>query len=212
MVARAQEAWQESMVRRLEELRAELRSRDPQIVAMHSGSELADDAVLLTYWDQRVALTWPALEASSPPQEQPCSIFDTAMLLFYLNTADGSPMADRWIGFRELPDGGFYHQAFQGYSGNKIAKVFGEDPEAFSSAAETLGGRALPDLAQHAYLFQPLPRVRLAATLWLGDDEFPAKASVLFDAAASHYLPVDGLALLGSGLARRLIKAFPSPP
>ena len=51
----------------------------------------------------------------------------------------------------------------------------------------------------------------LAATLWLGDDEFPAKASVLFDAASGHYMTIDGLALLGSGLSRRLIKASASP-
>ena len=211
MIARAQEAWEESMIRRLEELREELRPRDPHIVAAQSGGDVEGESILLTYWEQRVALSWPALDAFSSPQGQPCSTFDTAMLLFYLNTADGSPMADRWIGFRELPDGGFYHQAFQGYSGNKIADVFGEEPDALALAAKAIGGQSLPDLAPYAYFFQPLPRVRLAAALWPGDDEFAAKASVLFDAAASHYLPVDGLALLGSGLARRLIKAFPSP-
>jgi hypothetical protein len=134
------------------------------------------------------------------------------MLLYYLHTADGSPLADRWIGFRELPDGGFYHQAFQGYSGNQIAKVFGDEPEAFALAAKVIGGQSLPALAPHAYFFHPLPRIRLAATLWPGDDEFPAKASVLFDAACGHYMPIDGLAILGSGLSKRLIKASASPP
>jgi hypothetical protein len=49
--------------------------------------------------------------------------------------------------------------------------------------------------------------IRLACALWPGDEDFPSKASILFDASASHYMPTDGLALLGSGLARRLIKA-----
>jgi len=52
----------------------------------------------------------------------------------------------------------------------------------------------------------PLPRIRLASILYPGDDEFPARASVLFDAAASHYMTTDGLALLGAGLVGRLIK------
>ena len=39
MIARAQEAWEESMVRRLEELREELRPRDPHIVAARSGGD-----------------------------------------------------------------------------------------------------------------------------------------------------------------------------
>ena len=212
IIAKAQEAWQESMIRRLDELREELRTRDPNSIAMLSDGIFEGDAILLTYWGQSVSLSWPALDAFCPPGGPPCSTFDTAMLLYYLNTADGSPMADRWIGFRELPDGGFYHQAFQGYSGDQIARVFGEEPEAFALAAEAIGGQSLPALAPHAYLFHPLPRIRLAATLWPGDDEFPAKASVLFDAACGHYMPIDGLALLGAGLARRLIKASASPP
>jgi hypothetical protein len=210
IIAKAQEAWQESMVRRLDELREELRTRDPFNVAGYSDGSVEGDTILLTYWGQSVALSWPALEAFSPPEGPPCSIFDTAMLLYYLHTADGSPLADRWIGFRELPDGGFYHQAFQGYSGNQIAKVFGDAPEAFALAAKAIGGQSLPALAPHAYFFHPLPRIRLAATLWPGDDEFPTKASVLFDAACGHYMPTDGLAILGSGLSKRLIKASAS--
>ena len=62
-------------------------------------------------------------------------------------------------------------------------------------------------MAEHAYGFQPLPRIRLAAVLWPGDEDFPTRASVLFDAASNHYMTIDGLALLGSGLASRLAKA-----
>lgn len=212
IIAKAQEAWQESMVRRLNELREELRTRDLFNIAACSDGRVEGEAILLNYWGQSVALSWPALEAFNPPDGTPCSTFDTAMLLYYLHTADGSPLADRWIGFRELPDGGFYHQAFQGYSGNQIAKVFGDEPETFAFAAKAMGGQSLPALAPHAYFFHPLPRIRLAVTLWPGDDEFPAKASVLFDSACGHYMPTDGLAILGSGLARRLIKALASPP
>ena len=63
---------------------------------------------------------------------------------------------------------------------------------------------ALPGVA---YAFQPLPRIRLASILYLGDEEFPARAMVLFDAAASHYMTTDGLALLGAGLVGRLVQS-----
>ncbi len=68
-------------------------------------------------------------------------------------------------------------------------------------------GISLTGLPGLAFAFQPLPRIRLAAILYPGDEEFAARASVLFDAAASHYMTTDGLALLGSGLVGRLIKA-----
>lgn len=207
-IAQAHAAWQQSMTRRLQELRDVLSQRDPHHVAACSGAEISEAGLRLRYWSNPILVTLPEWQVIRAEGE-PCPTFDAGMLLYYLSTADGSPLADRWIAFRELPDGGFYHQAFQGYSGDLLARAIGQQPEALEAAAEALGGIRLPHLAPAAFTFTPLPRVRLAAALWPGDEDFPARASILFDAAASHYLPTDGLALLGAGLARRLIRAVP---
>jgi hypothetical protein len=47
----------------------------------------------------------------------------------------------------------------------------------------------------------------MAIVMYVEDDEFPASANVLFDAAASHYLPTEDLAVLGGLLASQLVKA-----
>ena len=202
---KAQQTWEESMLQSLDRLRKEVRIKKPQVVATHCDAIFHEQRLNFTYWNKKIMIHWPDLEAFDSDGE-PLSIFDTAMLIYYLQTADGAPMADRWISFRELPNGGFYNQAFQGYSGNRVAKTFGEKPELFDEAAKSLDGWRLTALAEHAFAFQPLPRIRLAAVLWPGDEEFPSKASILFDASASHYMTTDGLALLGSGLTGRLIK------
>jgi hypothetical protein len=202
---RAQKTWEESMLNMLDRLRADLREKDPYLIATHCEATFKESIFSLSYWGENLSIRWPELEVMNA-QGDPSSTFDSAMIIYYLQTADGTSMADRWIGFRELPNGAFYNQAFQGYTGNRLARTFGESPDKFDEAAEALGGWKLPALAQHAYAFQPLPRIRLAATLWPGDEEFPSKASVLFDAAASHYMVTDGLALLGSGLTGRLIR------
>jgi len=207
VIDQARHAWQESMLRQMETLRTSLREYTPEVIAARCGGRYEEGNLLLTFWEQQVAISWPDLKTCALPDEKPCSTFDAAMLLYYLHSADGAPMADRWIGFRELPAGGFYHQAFQGYSGDMLARALGGQPEVFNRAARKLDGWSLPALAPHAYAFQPLPRIRLAAVLWPGDEELPTRASVLFDASASHYMPTDGLALLGAGLARRLIHA-----
>ena len=206
-IQQARQAWQQSMTRQLEVLRNELRTRDLERIAHHSGAELQGEVLRFAYWGAGIRIAFPALIPLQEEGGQPCSTFDAAILIYYLHTADGSPLADRWIGFRELPDGGFYHQAFQGYSGNRIAKQFGVNPAEFEAAAKSLNGWSLTALAPHAFRFSPLPKIHLAAALWPGDEDFPSKAAVLFDAAASHYMPTDGLALLGAGLAGRLIKA-----
>ena len=80
-------------------------------------------------------------------------------------------------------------------------------PEAYTQAANALDGVALTGLTRAGIRLPALPRIRLASILYPGDEEFPARASVLFDAAASHYMTTDGLALLGSGLVGRLISS-----
>ena len=195
------------MSRRIEQVRVEVRQRNLNHLALCTGAELEGEALVFHYWDRHVSVTWPGLEAMYLPELEACSVFDQGMLLYYLHTADGIELADRWISFRELPDGAFYNQAFQGYSGDKLARTFGDDPQDFDRAAHACDGWQLTALAPHAHAFLPLPRLRLAAALWPGDEDFPARASVLFDAAAHHYMITDGLALLGAGLAGRLIRA-----
>lgn len=206
-IARARKAWEESMSRRINQVREEVRGRNFDNLALWAGAELDGEALQFSYWGRQVSLTWPELDAVYLPESEACSVFDQGMLLYYLNTADGSELADRWISFRELPDGAFYNQAFQGYSGKRVAEHFGEDLEAFHTAVRQLGGFQLTALAPAAYAFNPLPRIRLALAMWPGDEDFPSRATVLFDAHADHYMTTDGLALLGSGLARRVIRA-----
>lgn len=205
-IEQSRQAWQQSMLRRLDELRQQIQKRSLQEIALRTGANFEEGRLRLPYWGQAIIILWKSLDCFFEEGDKPCSIFDVAMLTYYLHTADGAPMADRWIAFRELPSGGFYHQAFQGYSGDLIARTFGEAPSKFELAAQAVGGVRLPALAPHAYAFQPLPRIRLASAIWLGDEDFPSRASVLFDASAEHYMTTDGLALLGAGLARRLTR------
>jgi hypothetical protein len=206
-VARAHQAWEESMLRQLEALRAEVQQSRPEELAFRSGISFIGGRLSFVYWNRPVSLHWPALEAQYLDSGKDCPVFDLSLFLFYLKMADGANLADRWVSFRELPGGAFYNQAFQGYSGDRLAQAVGEQPASFHLAAKAAGGWRLTALTENAYAFQALPRLRLAAVLWPGDDEFPSRASILFDAASSHYMTTDGLAILGSGLVSRLIKA-----
>lgn len=210
VVDQARQAWQESMLRPIDELAESLRRRDPSDIARRAGCTFDGHALQLIYWREPVRLPWPELSAQRSADGNPCSTFDHAMLLYYLDCADGAPRADRWIGFRELPNGAFYAQAYQGYSGNRLAQAFGSDSQLFERAARASGGIPMMDLGTLAFAFQPLPCIRLAAVLWPGDEEFSARGAVLFDAACSHYMTTDGLALLGGGLAGRLTRSAPS--
>jgi len=130
-----------------------------------------------------------------------------ALVTAYLLMASGAPRAGEWVAFRDLPDGAFYHQAFTGYTGDLLSRALGDDLEAFERGARAARGSRLGGLGDAAYEFRALPRLWLAVTYWLGDveDDFPPQARVLFDRAASQYMIIDGLAIIGSQLVRLIL-------
>jgi hypothetical protein len=140
----------------------------------------------------------------------PCPLPTETALLQYLHLADGTLLENAWVSLRNLPHGAFYEQAFQGYSGNPLAKAFRRDLERFRAAAERMGGEPL-DMGSAGSRFWAFPRVPMAVVYWSGGDEFPDNAQVLFDKSAGHYQPVEMLAHLGAILCERLIGAREAP-
>ena len=132
--------------------------------------------------------------------------FQQLLLLYYFATADGTALSGRWVSFADLPGGRMYASAFQGYSGDEIVKVFGEDLPAFRNACERVHGQAEPGVGDAAYTFQALPRVSARFVYWQGDEDFPSSCKILFDAVATCYVPIDACAIIGSTLARKIIK------
>ncbi len=150
-----------------------------------------------------MSLAPPAGQAETPPR--PAHPAVAIVLLHHLLAADGTRPADRWVTFRELPDGLFYAQAFANHAEGLLAARFGTDVEGFRKAAAKLGGTPL-NLADASFRFQALPRVAMAALIWAADEEFPAQARILYDAAAGHYLPTEDLSGIGDWLAHRLVR------
>ncbi len=190
---------------RVAELRLRLQSSDPAQLADRSAVEyLPLDAdrsrgeFRLEMWGRPTRVSYPEMVAWDALNDQELPTYLQAMLLYYFATCDGTPAAGQWIAFSELPDGRFYTQAFQGYTGVPLAQAFGEDLSAFSQAAEACSGERRYSFGDMAYAFQALPRVAVMVVLWQGDEDFSSTCQVLFDASISHCLPTDACAILGS--------------
>jgi len=201
----------------LDHARADWAAADPARCAALAGCVLSSQGIsvpffgrphIVTHPDGDVAVVNPTgavnpAHAQEPPRDAHVSI--QIVLMHHLLTADGTPPADRWLAFRELPDGLFYAQAFAGHAEGLLAEKLGANLDGLRRAAESLGGSPL-DLANAAYRFQAFPRLAVAALLWEGDEDFPAQARILFDAHAGHYLPTEDLAGIGDWLAHHLIR------
>jgi hypothetical protein len=194
--------------------RAEWAQCDPARAVALSGAVLSPEGARVSYFGRPHLVPHPGGEVLNLETGKTAHASIAIVLWHYLLTADGTPPADRWLTFRELPNGLFYAQAFAVHAEELLAGRFGADVAGFRRAAAALGGDLLtaapgaglapPDAA---YRFQAFPRLALAVQVWEGDDEFPGRVQVLFDAAASHYLPTEDLSGVGDWLAHKLIRS-----
>ena len=184
--------------------------RPPEVLAADTGAVYTSGEdggeLTLPVWGRMVRLSYPGFEATGQDTGAPLDPLTTLLLAYYFDRADGTRGSGHLIAFSELPNAGFYAQAFQGYTGAELERAFGEDIEAFATVATALGGRPEP-IADRAFSFQALPLVRVTVACWQGDEDFPSSYRVLFDAALARQLPTDAGAMLGSTITERLIAA-----
>ncbi|MCL4491807.1 MAG: DUF3786 domain-containing protein [Nitrospirae bacterium] len=73
---------------------------------------------------------------------------------------------------------------------DRLALKYGNDVDGFIKRAGDFGGEAI-DYGDASFRFHPLPRVPLVLILWAADEEFPARADILFDSTCEFHLPLD---------------------
>ncbi|MBN1135498.1 MAG: DUF3786 domain-containing protein [Anaerolineae bacterium] len=198
----------------LQKAEAEFSLLDPTETAARAGvsyTALGSDAgqIQIAFFGTHYHVRWPGGAAVRVSDQKESDVATRLLLLHYLITADGTPMASKWIAFRNLPGGLGYDAAFQRRASIPLMKAFGapgQGQASFEFAARMLSGERL-QFGDAAFCFRLLPRMWLAVVLYVADEEFPASANVLFDAAAEHYLATEDLAVVGGMLAGRLIKA-----
>src|SRR5665811_695993 len=184
---------------------AEVRALEPSSIAARCGMRwqgevlaLADDAALadeaapseatgtLTFQALGTAtsLTWPALsfDAVHPVLH---NFAWQLIALHYIRMATGRRPGTDWVSYRELPDGLFYANTITREVEQPLARLFATDPEGFRRAAPALGGTEI-DVADVGVAFHPLPHVPVVFALWVEDEEFPAKMSVLYEREHTH--------------------------
>jgi len=99
-------------------------------------------------------------------------------------------LAVGWVSERQLPGGSLFFQGPHALPLPPLIRRFGTDAEGFGHACRSLGGTPL-EYGDAGFAFRALPLVPLAVVLWTADEEFPARASMLFDPSVCRHLPLD---------------------
>ena len=116
-------------------------------------------------------------------------LFPLAVLWYLVLAKDIAP-SGRLVHLEDLSGGDIFARGSHVLPLDQVAHRYGSDREGFLNRGRTFGGEPAA-LADAAVRFAPLPRVPVTMTLWLADEEFPARAGLFFDSTCSLQLPTD---------------------
>ena len=127
------------------------------------------------------------------------------LLIRYLVSEYGGPMEGKDASEKDFPGGVTFFQGPHALHTPPIAKIYGQDPEAFEKRCQELGATAAP-LGDKAMRFLPFPQIPVTYVLWKEDEEFPASVSVLFDRSITRWFQLDMIFTLVLVLTERIIE------
>jgi hypothetical protein len=139
-----------------------------------------------------------------PPED--AGYTEQLCILAYLIGAKDIPPANKLVQAESLPGGQFFFRGPHLLPTKKLQKAFGQNPEALIRASQQFDAE-ICDFGDASVKFNALPRVPLTFVVWRGDEEFDARASILFDKTAADHMPLDALWATVNLVAKKLLQA-----
>jgi hypothetical protein len=110
--------------------------------------------------------------------------------LWYLVHAKDLPLSGRLIKPSDIKGGGMFFRGSHVLPLDNLAKKYGDDKQAFLQRGKDLCAK-VQHYGDASIQLLPLPRIPVTIILWGKDDEFPARADLLFDSTCELQLPLD---------------------
>ena len=131
----------------------------------------------------------------SDSKGQKAGFLEQLCILAYLINAQDIPLEDKLVAGNSLPGGQFFFKGQHALPSQKLEEAFGNNPDVLYKASLQLNAKKC-EFGDASISLNMLPRLPLTIVIWGRDEEFEARASILFDQTAASQLPLD--ALLGA--------------
>jgi hypothetical protein len=143
---------------------------------------------------------------SAQASSEPAEFLEQLCLLAYLINAKDLPLADKLVSAESLQGGAFFFRGPHALPTRKLEETFGDKPDLLYEAGARLNAKRR-DFGDASVQFLVLPRIPLVFVIWAADEEFPARASILFDETAGSHLLLDALLAAVNLAVDALVKA-----
>ena len=184
---------------------------DLKQLCLKSGAQLklidSQKVITLEFLNRSYQIRFPDIDVSLVDGKEPVPLRDKLLILHYLRRAKGSPITNKVITFRELPEGASYFPNFSQRAIRPILDNFGQEPRQLLDAALKLGGHKA-DYGDASVTINAFSRLAITLVLWQGDDEFAPRGSILFSNTISDYLSTEDITVLCETIAWRLVRAL----
>ncbi len=128
----------------------------------------------------------------SDSQQKEAQFLEQLCILAYLINARDLPLANKLVAGNTLPGGQFFFRGQHGLPTKKLEEAFGNNPELLHQVSAQLDAERC-EFGDASIRLNMLPRLPLTIVVWGRDEEFEARASILFDQTAASQLPLDAL-------------------
>ncbi len=162
------------------------------------------ELITIKYLNQSYLIALPEVEISLTDSNEKVPIRDKVLILHYLTSVKGTPLANKLITYRELPGGNIYFPTFSERTTKPILKHFSKEAHLLAEATAKLGGHKA-DYGDVAATIDAFSRVPITIVLWQGDDELAPEGSIIFDATISDYLSTEDITVLCETITWKLI-------
>ncbi len=112
--------------------------------------------------------------------------------LWYMVKAESTGPSGTLVKPSGLPGGDIFFRGSHVLPLDGLAKKYAHDRAGFEQRGRAFGGREV-SYGDAALEFLPFPKLPVTVVLWLADEEWDARADLLFDASAPRHLPIDVL-------------------
>ncbi|MBU1341569.1 MAG: DUF3786 domain-containing protein [Proteobacteria bacterium] len=171
----------------------DLKSLNPEEVVSRTGCKYdkTTEQYYLTIWEHLYCVDLKTCEVRPVgPGLKTYHGYLSLFILYYLMKSKNILPLNVWVSEKDIPGGAAFFRGPHTIPVDVITTRFGEKLDLFKKECENLGGIPI-ELADAAFEFQITPTIPVAVLYWLGDDDFPSDAKLLFDKTIAQHLPLD---------------------
>lgn len=125
------------------------------------------------------------------PDEDSGFVEQLCILAYLINSSEILP-ANKLVNGDKLDSGQFFFRGPHQLPTGKLEELFGDDPNLLIEGGRAVKAKEL-EYGDTSIEIPVFPRLSVVFVVWGRDEEFDARASILFDETATRQLPLDAL-------------------